>query len=224
MVDVDVPPATGVVIDDLQHGLLPGKLGHIPRVPEHDLTALAVLPGASHGTANGLPSYQQIHAGLLFMLAGANQEVYELSFNNKLRRCEYPCILVTGVEVGIHQPFTFVAGHPVSWGDIGDGRAFAEGLALDLPRSVAVALEVGNENVVGADHGRKPHVLDQRGHIFCGTQRDERFRLLGKGGRATGACYLGFVSLQQCLQLLYLVRELPGQIGRFANILLQVKK
>ena len=86
------------------------------------------------------------------MIAGTDEEVDVFSFDGERWRSQRAGGAVSLAE-SIHQPFAEVAGDLVPRIHVGLGGPVSECFAGDLPVAVAVALEVGDEDVFGGDTG-----------------------------------------------------------------------
>ena len=85
MIYLNVSPAARVRIHDLQGGGLACELADVPRLPEHDLQLLRILPSAASGSADDLAIDDEIEACLSFMRPATDEEVKMLSINRERR-------------------------------------------------------------------------------------------------------------------------------------------
>jgi hypothetical protein len=97
VVDVDVPPTAGLLVDDLNLGKPALELLHVPEPPKHALIVLA-CSGPDNRAVD-----QQIDARFPRGSAAADQEVDVLPRDRELRRSELALRLVAA-EVRVHQP------------------------------------------------------------------------------------------------------------------------
>jgi len=81
-VDIDVPPASRGIINDLDPSALPDQVGHIPIGP---LQLLLVRAGLrpNHHTID-----QEVNAGLSLMVSAADEEIDVFALDRELRACE----------------------------------------------------------------------------------------------------------------------------------------
>ena len=105
VVDVDVAPAAGLLVHDLDHGLLAGPGRDVPRVPFQSLGAARLVVGAGGGVDH-LAIHQQVDAGAAGMHAAADQEVEVLAFDLQRRRGECAGRAVA-LEEAVDQPLAF---------------------------------------------------------------------------------------------------------------------
>ena len=87
LVHVDVAPAAGGIVHDLDDGRLAGELAHVPKL-RHEGFAAAGFVVRAGGIADGLAVNQQVHAGLLRVLAAADEEGDVFALDLELGRRE----------------------------------------------------------------------------------------------------------------------------------------
>ena len=109
LIDVDVSPATGGQIDDLQHGRLALVLLDVPVLPVEEFTAARLEIGAGGGQ-DDLAIDEQIHAGLALVTASTDQEFDVVPLNGKFWRSQLARGLVSAEE-RVDQSFAFEAGY-----------------------------------------------------------------------------------------------------------------
>ena len=130
-----------MVIDDLDMSLFPFQIVDVPVVPGH---GVGVFAGAG---PNHLAVQDQVDAGLAWVLAAADQEADEGSFDGESRGGELAARLIRG-RIAVHQALAQEAAQALIGAQGAAGRFGPEGLALDFPVAIRLALEVGE------DHGR----------------------------------------------------------------------
>ncbi len=141
-----VAPAARCFVDDPQSGLLPGKLGNIPRLPINDLFVAGILQRAPGRGTYRFPFDQQLQAGPARVIPAADQKVDVFPFDPKWRGDQFARLPVS-IEVGIDETFAEVTGHAVLV-CIGQRRSISHRLANDLPVPVVPTLEVCDEDVI----------------------------------------------------------------------------
>ena len=143
LVNVDVAPAAGAPIDDLENRLLAKKLADVPGVPAEPLRAswFAVRTGCR---ANGLAVDHQVDARLAGIASAPDQEIQIRPFDAKRRAGQGPGGVVSAVE-RIDQTPAKITGNGHLSGKRPLRRAWAECVAGGRPAPVARPLEIGDQ-------------------------------------------------------------------------------
>jgi hypothetical protein len=154
LVDVDVAPAAGLLVDDSEARLFALQFSHVPREPR-EVFGVFASDGADHSVFD-----QELDAGATGVRAAADEEGEVVAADGERRRRERAGRLVA-VEVRVDQAAAEVAvdGHLAGQG--ASGRAGAEGVAGGDPAAVVARLEVRNDDVVrrasGGGEGNDEH-------------------------------------------------------------------
>ena len=154
LIDVDVAPAAGRVVDDLEDGLLALVLLDVPVLPVEELAAAGLSVGA-RGGEDDFAVDEQVHAGLALVSAAADEELDVVPLDGELGRGELARRLVAAEE-RVDESLAFETGDLHLAAERALGRGRAERLAFDLPVAVVRRLEIVDQDVVvGA--GRRRH-------------------------------------------------------------------
>src|SRR6202035_1338134 len=74
VIDIDVPPAAGVVINNLDDRVLADEVGDVPRMPVEPFAAAGPIVGPG-GRAHALAGDEQVDARLVRVHAAADKEI-----------------------------------------------------------------------------------------------------------------------------------------------------
>ena len=128
LIDIDMSPVARVLIDDLDACGLALQVADIPAGPFHRVGALAGR------RADDLSVNLQIDAGLVGMIASADQEIQVVALDRERGRGQ---LALSGVAAGpgIDQPLALKTAQMLLGTDCSGAGASAEGLAFGGPRS-----------------------------------------------------------------------------------------
>ena len=160
LIDVHVPPAAGGGIDDADHRLAADELGDVPRIKFERLAAAGLVVGPG-GPAHDGAVHDQVQRRLLRVLAAADEERDERPLDRELGRLERAGRAVA-VAKRVDEALAGESRHGHLPRQRAAGRPGAERVARGRPRAVGVALEVGEEDVVGR-RGHRGRERSQRG-------------------------------------------------------------
>src|SRR5207253_8943563 len=137
VIDIDVSPAAGRAIDDLDGGFLADKFLNVPRMPIEVLAAARLIVGAG-SRADDFAADEQVEAGFAGEFAAADEEIDEIAFDVEQRRRERAGAGIAA-EITVDKPFAQIAcdGHLV--GECAARRTRAERSSGGLPGAVVGA-------------------------------------------------------------------------------------
>ncbi len=160
LINIDVPPASFVAVDDFDDGLLVGQVAHVPRLPVEMFVTAAGR--ATRGRAHDFAADEQVDAGLGGMMSAADEKVQVSAFDLERGRRELAGGGIAADE-RIGQPMAKKAVDLHLVGKRPLGRRRAERLPLDAPGAVVGPFEI-------PDHDVLPFGSRQRGAEQCRSE------------------------------------------------------
>ncbi len=182
LIDVDVAPAAGRGVDDLEDGFPALVLSDVPVFPVEELAA-ACLGVDARGGEDDFAANEKVHAGLALMSAAADEELDVVPLDGELRRGE-PARRLVAAEERVDESLAFKTGNPHLAAERALRRRLAERRAFDFPAlPVRLPLEIGDENVAPLGRDRRS------------GQGERQAQQQARNQREGGAVHGGFLSL-----------------------------
>ena len=142
MIDVDMPPAAGMVVHDLQSRLFPKHGKEIPRVPVQPLELIAGRRCLNYAVD------QEIDADLAGMIPSADQKVEVRLGDGELRRDQRAGGFIT-TDVGVHKAASEKSRDRLLVRQRATSRSFSEGVTGRSPRAPIRRLEIAEDHFIG---------------------------------------------------------------------------